>query len=803
MSLVVSHLYRFGPFDLDESQRTLRRDDKKIALPPKAFDLLLYLVKNPLRLITKEELLQAVWPDSFVEEGNLSQNIFLLRKALLSKQKDFRYIVTLPGRGYQFASAVELIEHHPQEPSNSVEGNREFFSATRSTTHILVQEEIEVPATAGSTPHSLDTPSGPKYSAGLRYAAGAVLVFVIAATAFLWWKRQSHRPVSQTIVLADFENRTGDTAFDDALDRALEIDLSQSPYLDVMSDQDANTVLQRMGRKPDAVITPEIATEICQRSNRQVMLDGSIASIGRHYLLVLQATDCLSGKTLAEVKAESADKEKVLPTLDRLADKIRQDLGESGQSVDHFQVSIAQATTSSLEALKAYSIGEYMVSRSGKDETETLPMFLRSVELDPKFAMAYAAVATDYYNLHEPNLAKPYYQKAFDLSEQVSEKEKLYIRAHYYADDQKDLERGIKEYQLWAETYPRDWGPWLDIAKAYTQLGQYAPAIAAAQQALRLDSTRGINYTVLAQAYMCENRFAEAKSTALQAIKIGRDSYNLHAILFQLAFVDHDQSAMAREIVWSQGRPSAWYSQQFQALAAASLGEYKHAEELFHAAYLVAQSKHLNEAADDILVKQASMELRSGMPRSTQATLNRVSPESNDNPDFAYDKAQLGDITFAEHFLAEPSADHPGTLIAYIEAPRLRAEIALHRAKPLDAIADLEATPYELGGGLEIFAQRGEAYENANQPQQAITEYKKLLDHQGIDPVSPLLPLAHLWLARADAQCGHLPESRAEYEKLFALWKDADKDLPTLVAAQKEYAATKRDSAPHGAAAGR
>ncbi len=184
-----------------------------------------------------------------------------------------------------------------------------------------------------------------------------------------------------------------------------------------------------------------------------------------------------------------------------------------------------------------------MVSRTGKDETETLPMFLRCVELDPKFAMAYAAVATDYYNLNEPKLAMPYYQKAFDLSDQVSEKEKLYIRAHYYADAQKDLEQGIKEYQLWAETYPRDWGPWLDIAKAYTQLGQYAPAIVAAQQALKLDSTRGINYTVLAQAYMRANRFPEAKSTALEDMKIGKDSYNLHAILFQLAFVDHDQAS--------------------------------------------------------------------------------------------------------------------------------------------------------------------------------------------------------------------------------------------------------------------
>jgi DNA-binding winged helix-turn-helix (wHTH) protein/Flp pilus assembly protein TadD len=809
MSLLVRHLYRFGPFDLDPDQRALRRDGKKIALPPKAFDLLLYLAQNPLRLLTKEELLRAVWPDSFVEEGNLSQNIFLLRKALISKQSDFRYIVTIPGRGYQFASAVELVSHCPQEASSVQESGAAIQHPVHSTPGVLVQDTAEEPPTKTrlaqpqAAPADKTLPATAQGPLRSRYALAALLILTLASAGFFWWKKHSPRPTSQKIVLADFANRTGDAAFDDVLDTALEVDLSQSPYLDVMSDQDASNVLQRMGRKPDSPISEDVATEICQRSNRQAMLNGSISSIGKHYLLALQATDCLSGKRLAEVKAEAPDKERVLPTLDRAADKLRHDLGESGRSVENFQVSIAQATTSSLEALKAYSIGEYMVGRAGKDETETLPMFLRCVELDPKFAMANAAIATDYYDLNEPKLAMPYYQKAFDLSDQVSEKEKLYIRAHYYADAQKDLEQGIKEYQLWAETYPRDWGPWLDIAKAYTQLGQYAPAIAAAQQALKLDSTRGINYTVLAQAYMRANRFAEAKSTALEDVKIGKDSYNLHAILFQLAFIDRDQAAMARENAWSQGKPSAWYSLQFQALAAASQGNYNHAEELFHSAYNVAQREHLTEAADDILVKQASMELDSGQPQAARATLNRTNPKDNDNPAFAWNKARLGDVAFAEHLLAASSANHADTLLTYIEIPRLRAEISLHRVKPLEAIGDLEPTPYELAGGLEIFAQRGEAFMKAHRPDQAIDEYKKLLSHQGVDPVSPLLSLAHLWLARAQAQAGHLPESTAEYEKLFVLWKDADKDLPVLQTAQKEYAALKRDAAHHAAAAGK
>ncbi len=791
MSLMVSNLYRFGPFDLDPDQRALRRDGKKIALPPKAFDLLLYLVQNPLRLLTKEELLRAVWPDSFVEEGNLSQNIFLLRKAITPKQRDFRYIVTLPGRGYQFAAAVELIPHSPGEQLDVAETDVTDLSSKRSASEPSNGNKVSAIVTEAIPPPQKEPSATPHYGRFLnfRIVLASLITLALAASSFLWWKYHHPRPASQKVVLADFDNRTGDAAFDDVLDTALEIDLSQSPYLDVMSDQDASNVLRLMGRKPDAKITEDIATEICQRADRQVMLSGSVSSLGRHYLLALQATDCFSGQRLAEVKAEATDKDKVLPTLDRTADKLRHDLGESAPSVEHFQVSIAQATTSSLEALKAYSIGEYMVSRTGKDETETLPMFLRCVELDPNFAMAYAAIATDYYNLNEPKLASPYYQKAFDLSEQVSEKEKLYIRAHYYADAQKDLQQGIKTYQLWAETYPRDWGPWLNIARAHTQLGQAAPAIAAAQQALRLDPSRGINYTVLAQAYLHDNRFADAKSTALEAVKIGKDSYNLHSLLFQLAFVDHDYAAMAHEIAWSQGRPSAWYSLQFQALAAASQGKYRLAEELFHSAYNVAQREHLAEAADDILVKQASMELDSGSLQTARSTLRRISTQNNDNPEYAWNKARLGDIAFAEHFLASSNSNQSGTLMTYVELPRLRAEIALHRAKPQEAIAALEPTPYELAGGLELFAQRGEAYQKANHPEQAIAEYRKLLAHQGLDPVSPLLPLAHLWLARTQAQSGSLQESKSEYEKLFVLWKDADKDLPPLQVAEKEYAA--------------
>ena len=794
MSLLVKHFYSFGPFELDAEQRMVRRDGTKIALPPKAFDVLLYLVKNPLRLVTKEELLREVWPDSFVEEGNLTQNIFLLRKALATGKNDFRYIVTIPGRGYQFASAVKLVDQSRENdipPSNDLPLT---VASAISEVTVLQSNGARPAASTADTSSTGPLLSTPQRHPGWWLTGAFFLLFGLAAASFFWWKHHRQALGSQTLVLADFINRTGDSSFDVVLKKAMEIDLAQSPYLDAMSEQEAMEMLRLMGRDPDAAITPDVAKEICQRDNRQVMVSGSIANLGKQYVLALEAVDCVSGKKLMETKAEAASKEKVLGALDSIADRLRAGLGESAKSVQRFEVPIAQATTSSLEALKAYSIGEDMLGRTSKDETETLPLFQRAIELDPDFAMAYAAVATDYYNLKEPKLAAPYYQKAFDLSGRVSEKERIYIRAHYYADSQNDLEQGIKEYKLWAETYPYDWGSWLNIAKLYSLTGQYSSAIAAGEQALRLDGSRGINHSVLARAYLRANRYNDAKSTALHAIKIGKDSYDLHSLLFQLAFVENDQASMGAELAWSRGKPAEWRLLDLQASAAAAEGKCRQAEQIFRHAYGIAQHEHLAETADDVLLDQGSAEIACGMPFAARTTLGQVRKEDTDNPDFAFLKAELGDLSFAERLLAQYSTEeHPGTLVKYAYAPRLRAEVALQRNKPLDAIAALEpATRYELAGGLRAFAQRAEAYRRAGQTENAAVEYRNILAHRGIDPLSPLFPLAHLGLGRAETHAGNVPQSRAEYEKFFALWKDADKDLPVMQTARREYAALGR-----------
>jgi DNA-binding winged helix-turn-helix (wHTH) protein/tetratricopeptide (TPR) repeat protein len=759
-------IYVFDEYQLDDKDFCLTRGGYRLALEPKAIQVLLLMVTHQGKLLEKATILDAVWKNTFVEESTLTRVVALIRKQLGDNPKVPRFIETVPTLGYRFIALVEK-----RSPA-AAEG---AFIETESMVSVS-SEALPMISPFRSLPW-------------LRHVFVVLAFFVLASAALLWWRAHRNPPHSQKIVLADFDNRTGDTSFDIVLEKALEIGLDQSPYMDVMSEREAVSTLGLMGKAPDTALRPDVAKEVCERSNRQVLILGTIASVGKDYLLTLEATDCASGKVLTHAKIEVLSKEKILSALDAVTDKVRHGLGESEKSVERFQVPIAQATTSSLEALKNYSIGEYLLGRMGKEQTETLPLFQRAVELDPQFAMAHAAVATGYYNLGEYSLAEPYYQKAFDLSGHVSEKEKLYIRAHYYADDVKDLEQGIKAYQMWAETYPRDWGPWLNIAIAYTQLGQYSSAIAAAEQALKLDPSRRIIYSVLARAYLRANRYVDAKSTASRAVQVGRDSVRLHSVLFEIAVVDRSQTEMAREAEWSRGKTNEWSFLGLQARATASAGNFRRAEELFHAAHTLAEHENLAETADSILIEQASTEFDSGRPAAALSTLRRIKRQNADNPDLAFLKAKLGDFSLAEHLLAaQNDTNHTGTLMTYLYGPRLRAERVLQGTQSLDAIEALEpATPYEFAAGFTVLTQRGQAYLRSKRTDKAAAAYQRILASEGVDPTSILLPLAHLGLARTEAAAGHPSESRSEYEKLFALWKGADSDLPILLIARREY----------------
>jgi tetratricopeptide (TPR) repeat protein len=476
----------------------------------------------------------------------------------------------------------------------------------------------------------------------------------------------------------------------------------------------------------------------------------------------------------------------VFAAIDNVTDKIRSQLGEPDKSVASYQVPIAEATTPSLEALKAYSIGASMEAQ-GKEEREILPLFQRAVELDPKFAMAYGEIATQHYNLSQFDLASRYYKKAFDLSGHVSEREKLIIEAHYYAEGQKDLEQGIRVYQLWAATYPHDWVPWLNLANEYTQIGQYRAAVTAGERALQLERDRAMIYSVLARAYKRDNRFADAKATGALAIQRGKDSSGVHGTLYAVAWEEKDAAGLARELQWNKDH-GGWYGVYLQALSAAAEGRYKQSETLFHSAISQARSEGLTENPDGMLSDEANIERLSGYPETARRTLLLMGKEYKDSFWYAIDCAELGDTSVAESFLTSHSAEvSHGTLMTFLEMPQLRAAVDLAHHKPAQAIASLESTqPYQMAG-YEIFSLRGQAYLQAGQPGLAVEQYRTILENQGIS-FGLEYPLAHLGLARAYAAEGNLAASRAEYQTLLAAWANADPDLPVLQAAKSEMA---------------
>jgi tetratricopeptide (TPR) repeat protein len=443
----------------------------------------------------------------------------------------------------------------------------------------------------------------------------------------------------------------------------------------------------------------DLARQICMRSNREAVLAGAISSLGRKYLLTLEATNCTSGKEVAAAKAVASSKEEVLAALDSVADHVRRKLGESSKSMQSYQVPIVQATTPSLEALQAYSMGDYLVSQ-GKDENESLPLFQKAVELDPQFAMAYGQIANDYYNLGEIEKASLYYAKAFQLSTHVSEKEKLILGAHYYAEGKHDLENGIKTYTLWANTYPFDWPPLVNLCNQYTQLGNYGPAIDAGKRALKLQPDRGITYSVLARALMRDNRFFDAKAIGALAKQRGKDSVGLHETLFEIAVYEQDSVALSDEAQWATAHSTGWYGWFYpysEAEAKSMTGNFRQAEALFHTAYEIAKEQRASESADDLLMVEARMELDFGFPALAKSTLQRIENQNPDVPDLAVLYARLGDTSAAQRYLAAYSSRTGDTQMMHIYLPEVRAALAMKQGKPLDATAALEAArPCEL-----------------------------------------------------------------------------------------------------------
>ncbi len=613
-----------------------------------------------------------------------------------------------------------------------------------------------------------------------------------------------------TIVLADFANSTGDAVFDDTLKTALSVSLNQSPFLNVLPENKVAATLKLMSRPAGTKLTPEVARELCQRAGSKAYLAGSIASLGSQYVLGLKAVNCQSGDPLAEQQVTAASKEKVLDALGEAASKLRTELGESLATVQKLDVPLSEATTSSLEALKAYSLGVKAANEKGP--AAALPYDQRAIELDPNFAMGYLAVGNDYFNLGELGRASDYYTKAFQLREHASEREKLHITAIYYSNVTGELDKAAQSLQEEIESYPRDYRAHSNLGNVYAAQGQYEKATESFRQCFRLAPDRVGPYVDLGNSLISLQRFDETRQIIHEAQARKLDDFPLHNALYALAFLGSDSAAMAEQQQWFAGKPEENFGLALASDTEAYGGHLGKARELTKRAVdsaIRADSKE-NGAIwqENAAIAQAAYGNPAEARQSAAEGLKLVPASQGVEVEAALAFAMAGDTARAESMAQDLGKRFPlDTQMQSLWLPAIQAQLALDKKNPAAALTALQAaSPIELGqigfvaniSCLYHVYVRGEAYLAAGQGKEAAAEFQKIIDHSGIVWNCWTGALAHLGVARANALQARsssgadadLARSRAlaAYKEFLALWKDADADIPILKEAKSEYA---------------
>ena len=638
------------------------------------------------------------------------------------------------------------------------------------------------------TKSSTTDPVGKRRNLSVVMIASVVVAAIACLGGWLFYTHKSHALTDKdTIVLADFENKTGDEVFDDTLKQALAIDLEQSPYLNIFPDVKIQQTLKLMGRSAQERVTREIAQEICVRNGLKALLVGSIANLGSQYIVTLKAINASTGDSFGNAQAEANNKEQVLKALGDAVAKLRRSIGESLSSIQKFDTPIEQATTTSLEALKAYSLGSALQYRA--DDHAAIPFYKRALELDPNFAMAYARLGIAYFNTGEGDLSVTYHKRAYELSKKVSDREKFYLLNLYYFNVTGDFEKLQELLQLWIKTYPRDLSPHGSLVYIYAELGQFEKAADEAREILRAepDDIRGQGW--LANSFMGLNRYNEAKAICEN---MGKAKFS-HLCRFDIAAIENDGASVQRETHWAEENDD-YRLLESVARNEASGGHFEKAQATYQIAKKAARNNNENEAIALLSANQGLWESLVG--NLSQARKQIWEAEKlNRGHDvlsvIALVYALTDDRQRAQSLANELGSRHPNdTLVTKMTVPEVRGVIEMSQ-NSLKAIEILPAaTPFDLGIGMDFLPiyLRGEAYLRSRNGAGAASEFEKILQHRGASPTSPVYPLAHLGLARAYAQQGNSRKARATYQDFLNLWKDADPDIPILMRAKAEYA---------------
>ncbi|MGB2900278.1 MAG: winged helix-turn-helix domain-containing protein [Candidatus Acidiferrum sp.] len=779
-----SRVLRFGVFQINLAARELRKHGVRVRLPGQPFCILSMLLEKPGEVVTREEMRQRLWAaDTFVDfEHSLNTAIKKLRAALGDSPENSRYIETIPRVGYRFVAPIQVI------------------SDLQGMKHIL---EIEQPpatsavdAIAGSRIPEI---SGAFANNTWKISILAISMVVVGSIGGLlhYRSRQARRLTERdTIVLADFTNTTGDAVFDDTLKQALSVELTQSPFLNVASDLRVSEMLRRMGRSPNDPVTSEMAREVCLRLGGKAILAGSISSLGSHYVVGLQVLGCADGDMLAASQVEAANKENVLKAVNGVASLVRRKVGESLSSLEKYDFP-ADATTKSLEGLKAFSMGLRVLRESG--EGNAIPFFRHAIQLDPEFALAHVTLGRAYEDVGEDNEAVDHFTKAFDLRNRLGEPERYYITTLYNETVIGDMEQAKMTGELWTRAYPRDSVAREKLGTIYGELGLSEEANMQFQEALRLDPESTINVFNSVMIAAALNRLDEAERVLHAAQARGLDGPVIHESIYPLAFLRGDRAEMERQITWAVSQGDAILFSQHSDTEA-YYGRLHKAQELSRRAV---ESAMRNEAKETAALCEIAAVLRdveignvSSAAQGVRAALS-FAPSRNVKLLAALALARSGDTAAAKTLIKELESKNPlNTLMKFYWLPTLKASLEVHTGNPQTAVSLLQgAAPYELGETSNVSNVsnmyptyvRGQAYLLAHNGSAAAAEFKKLLDHRGIVQNNILGALSRLQLARAEVMMGNTDSGRKQYSDFLSLWKDADPDIPILKQAKAEY----------------
>jgi DNA-binding winged helix-turn-helix (wHTH) protein/tetratricopeptide (TPR) repeat protein len=812
-------LLRFGVFELNLDVEELRKDGILIKLPPQPVKVLALLASRAGQMVTRDEIQKEIWgEETYVDfEHGLNQCIKQIRTALNDNADKPLYVETIPRRGYRFLAPVvskTVAAPAPRvtESSSGVQSRISLPTAVIHSSDAVVEAPINPQTktgiiTTGTTAAVASEADVSSVHKALRrkpqwlFAWVAAGLVAVAAIAYYWQiRRASPLTEKDTIVLADFDNSTGTPVFDVALKQALTADLEQSPFLNVLPAGRVRQQLRFMGQAPDTPLKEDVARQVCQRTGSTAMLMGSISSLGSHYPMALRAENCDTGDLLAIVQGEAENREQVVRVLNKMASSMRGKLGESLASIQKYDAPISQVSTPSLEALQAYSLG--ISTQQSQGEEAAIPLYRRAVELDTNFAMAYSRLGVAYLDLYQPTLAAEYFEKAFQLRDHTTEKEKLTIEGIYYMEYVGDLQKATETYTVYSQIYPREGKAHSNLSVIDSFVGNYEKAVAEANLALQLDPNNANYYGNCAALYLYIGKFDKARTILEQAKERKLENEYIAQNRYLLAFLTGNNTQMDQQVAAATGKPG-WEDPliAMQSGTEAYFGRLaKAAEDSSHASEsaIKADSK---ETAATWRLYGALQHAEAGMlePALREATAAlAISPGKNTQILGPLALARSGDWRRAQTLSDELAKQHPfDTMVQYYWLPAIRAAIDLNNRAPAKAIEDLQpALPYELGSpnpgiGLMYPAYlRGIAYLQAGQPERAAAEFQKVLANRGIVQNYITGALAQLQLGRAQAKTGN-ESGLKSYESFFALWKDADPSVPILIEAKTEYAKLK------------